>query len=185
ALACSEGRGAAPTSAAVMQNSFLSGPRTAIRLSALGTFGKREQAIKRNPNMPVVVRGWLYKQDSSGMRLWKRKWFVLSDYCLFYYKDSREETVLGSIPLPSYVITPVDPDDHISRKYAFKVGPSESAMLLSQRFYIALCLHILLAGPFMVRDEHFFHVPSLYISNCDGKILYVPSHVKSEFSLHV
>ena len=26
------------------------------------SFGKREQAIKRNPNMPVVVRGWLYKQ---------------------------------------------------------------------------------------------------------------------------
>ncbi|XP_063044519.1 pleckstrin homology domain-containing family A member 7 isoform X2 [Engraulis encrasicolus] len=84
------------------------------------SFGKREQAIKRNPNMPVVVRGWLYKQDSSGMRLWKRKWFVLSDYCLFYYKDSREETVLGSIPLPSYVISPVEHDDHISRKYAFK-----------------------------------------------------------------
>lgn len=35
--------------------------------------------------------------------------------------DSREETVLGSIPLPSYVISPVEPDDHISRKYAFKV----------------------------------------------------------------
>ncbi|XP_055777364.1 pleckstrin homology domain-containing family A member 7-like isoform X4 [Salvelinus fontinalis] len=84
------------------------------------SFGKRDQAIKRNPNIPVVVRGWLYKQDGSGMRLWKRKWFVLSDYCLFYYKDSREETVLGSIPLPSYVIAPVEPDDHISRKYAFK-----------------------------------------------------------------
>ncbi|XP_042177075.1 LOW QUALITY PROTEIN: pleckstrin homology domain-containing family A member 7 [Oncorhynchus tshawytscha] len=86
------------------------------------SFGKRDQAIKRNPNIPVVVRGWLYKQDSSGMRLWKRKWFVLSDYCLFYYKDSREEMVLGSIPLPSYVITPVEPDDHISRKYAFKAS---------------------------------------------------------------
>uniref|UniRef100_A0A3B4CF01 Pleckstrin homology domain containing, family A member 7b n=1 Tax=Pygocentrus nattereri TaxID=42514 RepID=A0A3B4CF01_PYGNA len=84
------------------------------------SFGKRDHAIKRNPNVPVVVRGWLYKQDSSGMRLWKRKWFVLSDYCLFYYKDSREETVLGSIPLPSYVIAPVEPEDHISRKYAFK-----------------------------------------------------------------
>uniref|UniRef100_A0A8C1MQE1 Pleckstrin homology domain containing, family A member 7b n=1 Tax=Cyprinus carpio TaxID=7962 RepID=A0A8C1MQE1_CYPCA len=83
-------------------------------------FGKRDHSIKRNPNVPVVVRGWLYKQDSSGMRLWKRKWFVLSDYCLFYYKDSREETVLGSIPLPSYVISPVGPEDHISRKYAFK-----------------------------------------------------------------
>ncbi|GAA6074034.1 pleckstrin homology domain-containing family A member 7-like isoform X1, partial [Tachysurus ichikawai] len=87
-------------------------------------FGKRDHAIKRNPNVPVVVRGWLYKQDSSGMRLWKRKWFVLSDYCLFYYKDSREETVLGSIPLPSYVISPVEPEDHISRKFAFKVNPS-------------------------------------------------------------
>ncbi|KAM6980639.1 pleckstrin homology domain-containing family A member 7 [Aplochiton taeniatus] len=86
------------------------------------SFGKRDQAIKRNPNTPVVVRGWLYKQDSSGMRLWKRKWFVLSDFCLFYYKDSREETVLGSIPLPSYVIGPVEPDDHISRKYAFKAS---------------------------------------------------------------
>ncbi|KAJ8343421.1 hypothetical protein SKAU_G00307500 [Synaphobranchus kaupii] len=84
------------------------------------SFGKRDQAIKRNLNVPVVVRGWLHKQDSSGMRLWKRKWFVLSDFCLFYYKDSREETVLGSIPLPSYVITPVEADDHINRKYAFK-----------------------------------------------------------------
>ncbi|KAM6926761.1 pleckstrin homology domain-containing family A member 7-like isoform 2-T2 [Lycodopsis pacificus] len=85
-------------------------------------FGKREQAIKRNPNVPVVVRGWLYKQDSSGMRLWKRKWFVLADFCLFYYKDSREESVLGSIPLPSYTISSVGPEDHISRKYAFKAS---------------------------------------------------------------
>ncbi|XP_041075075.1 pleckstrin homology domain-containing family A member 7-like isoform X3 [Polyodon spathula] len=84
------------------------------------SFGKRDHAIRRNPNMAVVARGWLYKQDSSGMRLWKRKWFVLADYCLFYYKDSREETVLGSISLPSYVIAPVEPEDHISRKYAFK-----------------------------------------------------------------
>ncbi|XP_061750482.1 pleckstrin homology domain-containing family A member 7-like isoform X7 [Nerophis ophidion] len=90
------------------------------RSSRVHNFGKREQAIKRNPNVPVVVRGWLYKQDSSGMRLWKRKWFVLADFCLFYYKDSREEAVLGSIPLPSYVISPVGAEDHISRKYAFK-----------------------------------------------------------------
>ncbi|KAJ3596009.1 hypothetical protein NHX12_002418 [Muraenolepis orangiensis] len=60
-------------------------------------FGKRQQSIKRNPNVPVSVRGWLYKQDSTGMRLWKRKWFVLADFCLFYYKE-----------------------DHISRKFAFK-----------------------------------------------------------------
>ncbi|XP_055011254.1 pleckstrin homology domain-containing family A member 7-like isoform X2 [Boleophthalmus pectinirostris] len=88
--------------------------------SKLHSFGKRQLSVKRNPNVPVEVRGWLYKQDSSGMRLWKRKWFVLSDFCLFYYKDSREQSVLGSIPLPSYEVCPVGTQDHISRKYAFK-----------------------------------------------------------------
>uniref|UniRef100_A0A3Q2TPC8 Pleckstrin homology domain containing A7 n=1 Tax=Fundulus heteroclitus TaxID=8078 RepID=A0A3Q2TPC8_FUNHE len=97
-----------------------SGSKSSRGPGKVHSFGKRDHAIKRNLNIPVVVRGWLYKQDSSGMRLWKRKWFVLSDYCLFYYKDSREETVLGSIPLPSYVIAPVEPEDHINRKYAFK-----------------------------------------------------------------
>ncbi|KAM4617479.1 pleckstrin homology domain-containing family A member 7 [Discoglossus pictus] len=84
------------------------------------SFGKRDQSIKRNPNVPVVVRGWLHKQDSSGMRLWKRRWFLLSDHCLFYYKDSREESVLGSIPLPGYGVSAVGPEDRINRKYSFK-----------------------------------------------------------------
>ncbi|XP_029290630.1 pleckstrin homology domain-containing family A member 7-like isoform X16 [Cottoperca gobio] len=105
------------TSSTVDSTSASKGSRS---VGKVHSFGKRDQAIKRNPNVPVVVRGWLYKQDSSGMRLWKRKWFVLADFCLFYYKDSREELVLGSIPLPSYVISPVGPEDHISRKYAFK-----------------------------------------------------------------
>ncbi|KAK2853985.1 hypothetical protein Q5P01_006646 [Channa striata] len=109
----------AVTSAALETTSGSKGSRG---MGKVHSFGKRDHAIKRNLNIPVVVRGWLYKQDSSGMRLWKRKWFVLSDYCLFYYKDSREETVLGSIPLPSYVIAPVEPDDHINRKYAFKAS---------------------------------------------------------------
>ncbi|KAK2535717.1 Plekha7 [Columba guinea] len=116
-------------------SSMVSETSTAVTTSAVDTkpvskvvkagnkvhsFGKREQAIRRNPNIPVIVRGWLHKQDSSGMRLWKRRWFVLADYCLFYYKDSREESVLGSIPLPSYVISPVGPEDRINRKFSFK-----------------------------------------------------------------
>ncbi|XP_062245001.1 pleckstrin homology domain-containing family A member 7-like isoform X5 [Platichthys flesus] len=107
------------TSSTVDNTSGSKGSRSSGKVHS---FGKRDQAIKRNPNVPVVVRGWLYKQDSSGMRLWKRKWFVLADFCLFYYKDSREESVLGSIPLPSYVISSVGPEDHISRKYAFKAS---------------------------------------------------------------
>ncbi|XP_062269627.1 pleckstrin homology domain-containing family A member 6 isoform X3 [Platichthys flesus] len=84
-------------------------------------FGKRCQAAKRDPNCPVVIRGWLNKKDSSGLKLWKRRWFVLSNYCLFYYKDSREELVLGSIPLPSYKILFCTPRECKNRKFTFKV----------------------------------------------------------------
>ncbi|CAG5907575.1 unnamed protein product [Menidia menidia] len=85
------------------------------------TFGKRCQAAKRDPNCPVVIRGWLNKKDSSGLKLWKRRWFVLSNYCLYYYKDSREESVLGSIPLPSYKILFCTPRECKNRKFTFKV----------------------------------------------------------------
>ncbi|XP_077959827.1 pleckstrin homology domain-containing family A member 5 isoform X2 [Gasterosteus aculeatus] len=85
------------------------------------TFGKRCLASKRDPNCSVVIRGWLNKKDSSGLKLWKRRWFVLSNYCLFYYKDSREESVLGSIPLPSYKILFCTPRECKSRKFTFKV----------------------------------------------------------------
>uniref|UniRef100_A0A4W3IE16 Pleckstrin homology domain containing, family A member 5 n=1 Tax=Callorhinchus milii TaxID=7868 RepID=A0A4W3IE16_CALMI len=85
-------------------------------------FGKRSNSIKRNANAPVIKRGWLYKQDSTGMKLWKKRWFVLADLCLFYYRDDKEEGILGSILLPSFKIGPVSPEDHINRKYAFKAA---------------------------------------------------------------
>uniref|UniRef100_A0A8D3E309 Pleckstrin homology domain-containing family A member 5-like n=1 Tax=Scophthalmus maximus TaxID=52904 RepID=A0A8D3E309_SCOMX len=83
-------------------------------------FGKRSNSIKRNPNAPVVKSNWLYKQDSTGMKLWKKRWFVLSDMCLFYYRDEKEDSILGSILLPSFHVSMLSVDDHISRKYAFK-----------------------------------------------------------------
>ncbi|XP_078805459.1 pleckstrin homology domain-containing family A member 5 isoform X26 [Oryzias latipes] len=83
-------------------------------------FGKRSNSIRRNPTAPVIKKNWLYKQDSSGMKLWKKRWFVLSDLCLFYYRDEKEEGILGSILLPSFHISKCAEDDHINRKYAFK-----------------------------------------------------------------
>ncbi|XP_040893841.1 pleckstrin homology domain-containing family A member 5-like isoform X1 [Toxotes jaculatrix] len=83
-------------------------------------FGKRSNSIRRNPGAPVIKRNWLYKQDSTGMKLWKKRWFVLSDLCLFYYRDEKEEGILGSILLPSFHVSMLSVDDHINRKYAFK-----------------------------------------------------------------
>ncbi|KAK6317782.1 hypothetical protein J4Q44_G00110730 [Coregonus suidteri] len=83
-------------------------------------FGKRSNSIRRNPNAVVIKSNWLYKQDSTGMKLWKKRWFVLSDMCLYYYRDEKEEGILGSILLPSFHISMLSVDDHINRKYAFK-----------------------------------------------------------------
>ncbi|XP_058841553.1 pleckstrin homology domain-containing family A member 5-like isoform X9 [Acipenser ruthenus] len=94
--------------------------RASRSLKKIHNFGKRSNSIKRNPNAPVLKRNWLYKQDSTGMKLWKKRWFVLSDMCLFYYRDEKEEGILGSILLPSFHISMLSVDDHINRKYAFK-----------------------------------------------------------------
>nr|XP_055174783.1 pleckstrin homology domain-containing family A member 5 isoform X2 [Nyctereutes procyonoides] len=96
--------------------------RTSRASKKVHNFGKRSNSIKRNPNAPVVRRGWLYKQDSTGMKLWKKRWFVLSDLCLFYYRDEKEEGILGSILLPSFQIAMLTSEDHINRKYAFKAA---------------------------------------------------------------
>uniref|UniRef100_A0A8V1A407 Pleckstrin homology domain containing A6 n=1 Tax=Gallus gallus TaxID=9031 RepID=A0A8V1A407_CHICK len=96
-------------------------PLQASRSSRKGiTFGKRSNSMKRNPNAAVTKSGWLYKQASSGVKQWNKRWFVLVDRCLFYYKDEKEESILGSIPLLSFRVAAVQPSDNISRKHTFK-----------------------------------------------------------------
>ncbi|XP_039196806.1 pleckstrin homology domain-containing family A member 6 isoform X11 [Crotalus tigris] len=95
--------------------------RASSRTSRKGiAFGKRSNSMKRNPNAAVTKNGWLFKQASSGVKQWNKRWFVLVDRCLFYYKDEKEENILGSIPLLSFRVAAVQPSDNISRKYTFK-----------------------------------------------------------------
>ncbi|XP_030417375.1 pleckstrin homology domain-containing family A member 6 isoform X11 [Gopherus evgoodei] len=84
-------------------------------------FGKRSNSMKRNPNATVTKSGWLFKQASSGVKQWNKRWFVLVDRCLFYYKDEKEDSILGSIPLLSFRVAAIQPSDNISRKHTFKV----------------------------------------------------------------
>ncbi|NXD77789.1 PKHA6 protein, partial [Halcyon senegalensis] len=80
-------------------------------------FGKRSKGGERNPNAAVTKSGWLYKQGGGGVKQWNKRWFVLVDRCLFYYKDEKEESILGSIPLLSFRVAAVQPSDNISRKH--------------------------------------------------------------------
>lgn len=77
---------------------------------------------RRQPTSLVTFSGWLYKQGSEGLRTWRRRWFVLSDYCLFYYKGPEEDKLLGSILLPSYILSECTSSDHKAyKKFSFKL----------------------------------------------------------------
>lgn len=77
---------------------------------------------KRQPASLVTFSGWLYKQGSDGLRVWRKRWFVLADYCLFYYKGPEEDRLLGSILLPSYVLSECLPHENKAyRKFSFKL----------------------------------------------------------------
>ncbi|CAB1425807.1 unnamed protein product, partial [Pleuronectes platessa] len=112
--------GSPTTTATTAATTCTSSTRPSRSSKKIHNFGKRSNSIRRNPNAPAVKSNWLYKQDSTGMKLWKKRWFVLCDMCLFYYRDEKEDSILGSILLPSFHISMLSVDDHISRKYAFK-----------------------------------------------------------------
>ncbi|GLD65950.1 pleckstrin homology domain-containing family A member 6 [Lates japonicus] len=72
-------------------------------------FGKRSNSMRRNPKAEVTKQGWLYKQASSGVKQWNKRWFVLTDRCLFYYKDEKEDSVLGEFATAQFRME-VEPD---------------------------------------------------------------------------
>ncbi|RWS28440.1 uncharacterized protein B4U80_03444 [Leptotrombidium deliense] len=82
----------------------------------------RSPSVRRSDQLSVTLRGWLHRLEGAALKQWKRRWFVLGEYCLFHYKDSDEEKLLGSILLPSYRVSPcIQSEDGITRKYAFKL----------------------------------------------------------------
>ena len=49
--------------------------------------------IAKRKDGEIIKQGWLYKQSSSsvvggGLKTWRKRWFLLSDLCLFYYKGN-------------------------------------------------------------------------------------------------
>jgi len=90
------------------------------------TGSKGMKIIAKRKDGEIIKQGWLYKQSSSsvvggGLKTWRKRWFLLSDLCLFYYKDADDKQILGSIILPSYTVETVTSEDKISRKYSFKI----------------------------------------------------------------
>ncbi|XP_050672404.1 uncharacterized protein LOC126970504 isoform X4 [Leptidea sinapis] len=95
-------------------------PSSESRRSSSGQ-ALRSPTAQRIPSAPVTISGILYKQGSDGLKVWRKRWFVLSEYCLFYYKSQDEEKLLGSVLLPSYKVSACTSEDKVMRKFAFKL----------------------------------------------------------------
>ncbi|KAG7309321.1 hypothetical protein JYU34_005266 [Plutella xylostella] len=96
-------------------------PSSESRRSSGGNQALRSPVAHRIPSAPVTMSGILYKQGSDGLKVWRKRWFVLSEYCLFYYKSQGEEKLLGSVLLPSYRVSACTMEDKVLRKFAFKL----------------------------------------------------------------
>ncbi|OZJ04839.1 hypothetical protein BZG36_02328 [Bifiguratus adelaidae] len=75
--------------------------------------GRKVEEDSHRPQM----EGWLHKQGDR-YKIWNKRWFLLKDSDLFYFKGPRESKLKGHINLRGYKILP-DPSIH-SGKYCFK-----------------------------------------------------------------
>ncbi|MCJ8742629.1 hypothetical protein PDJAM_G00084320 [Pangasius djambal] len=82
--------------------------------------------IGRTPNTPKpACRGYLHKRtQSSLLKGWRKRWFVLRhDCCLYYYKNKRDEGkshALGAMRLEGAV---VEADTSLGKPFVFKCSP--------------------------------------------------------------
>ncbi|XP_015687442.1 cytohesin-4 [Protobothrops mucrosquamatus] len=51
--------------------------------------------------------GWLLKLGGR-VKTWKRRWFILTDNCLYYFEYTTDKEPLGIIPLENLSVQPVD-----------------------------------------------------------------------------
>uniref|UniRef100_I3M462 Pleckstrin homology domain containing A4 n=1 Tax=Ictidomys tridecemlineatus TaxID=43179 RepID=I3M462_ICTTR len=103
----------ASSASTISSRSSLSTQKPTRAVNKVHAFGKRNNALRRDPNLPVHIRGWLHKQVPLGLLIH----VILDSGPLI--ADSREESVLGSVLLPSYSIRPDGPGAPRGRRFTF------------------------------------------------------------------
>ncbi|GMR41146.1 hypothetical protein PMAYCL1PPCAC_11341 [Pristionchus mayeri] len=72
-----------------------------------------ESSRSHEPFIDSTREGWLYKQSSNqafvvGPLMWKRRWFILSEGCLYYFDSSVDRAPKGIIPLKNVGVRRVE-----------------------------------------------------------------------------
>eukprot|EP01101_Sappina_pedata_P006863 TRINITY_DN3515_c0_g1_i1.p1 TRINITY_DN3515_c0_g1~~TRINITY_DN3515_c0_g1_i1.p1 ORF type:complete len:474 (+),score=210.16 TRINITY_DN3515_c0_g1_i1:78-1499(+) len=75
---------------------------------------------------PLVKDGWLTKQGGS-IRTWKKRWFVLKDDKLYYFKGQKDVDMTGYIQFEQGASCKEEVYDIRKKKHCFSVKPSNDA----------------------------------------------------------
>ncbi|KAI1313420.1 hypothetical protein EDD11_002628 [Mortierella claussenii] len=73
----------------------------------------------------VMLQDWLQKRSTSLQLVWKRRWCVLRDDRLFFYRSNTDTKPLGVLHLAEYSILASGPDISRKSKLAFRLSTSE------------------------------------------------------------
>ncbi|KAI3654154.1 hypothetical protein MP228_000873 [Amoeboaphelidium protococcarum] len=99
-------------------------PRQSDYITTLGTpklSGNEAPSPLTCLSASVDFCGYLWKRGGRNHWSWKRRYFVIKDMILWYFKcDNGDSKALGLIPLPSYVIVPSKDNDITRRNYTFE-----------------------------------------------------------------
>ncbi|GJJ78519.1 hypothetical protein EMPS_10878 [Entomortierella parvispora] len=81
----------------------------------------------------VLMEDWLQKRSASLQLVWRRRWCILKNDCLFYYRSNMETKPIGILNLADYSLLTFGPDISRRSKLAFRlsltaVSPSESTL---------------------------------------------------------
>ncbi|KAI7821900.1 hypothetical protein BC939DRAFT_478087 [Gamsiella multidivaricata] len=85
-----------------------------------------QQHPKNMHDERIMLEEWLQKRSSSLQLVWKRRWCVLRDDRLYYYRTNTDTKPLGVLHLADYSILTSGPEVSRKSKYAFRLSSSES-----------------------------------------------------------
>eukprot|EP00730_Choanoeca_flexa_P014557 TRINITY_DN6407_c0_g1_i1.p1 TRINITY_DN6407_c0_g1~~TRINITY_DN6407_c0_g1_i1.p1 ORF type:complete len:520 (+),score=106.01 TRINITY_DN6407_c0_g1_i1:160-1560(+) len=107
-----------------------------LSVNKMQLIGRRSQTGKEiildgtEVNIPCAMveepdlAGWLTKQGGSGFtpKNWRKRWFVLKQGVVLYYKQPFDDKALGSFALPGYMIMPCPPGKRMATRHGFKIA---------------------------------------------------------------
>lgn len=105
--------------------------RKAANVIAEGTNFEIRQEIIHNVAIPALsiknpdCHGYMTKQGAGKRSSWKRRYFVLKNGCLFYYRDMADTTALGVAKLHGYKLEEVT---FSAKRSGFRAVPPSSGM---------------------------------------------------------